>query len=141
MPHTIIAPHPLDDLIARLEDATEPNWSLSIEVAVAVGWTEREVSDTEEIAWLDPEGRRRGLPHFTESIDDALTTLPEWASAEMTRSAAGPPPFFTRCILHNWHRMPKAFDADNEWRSEGSRPLSLNIVTAALKARRAMETR
>lgn len=78
----------------------------------------------------------RNLPHYLTSLEAALRLIPEWASFELQQSAAGHPTF-TRCRLHDWRRSPRAFDPDNEWKSEGSRPLQVNVCLAALRAHQA----
>lgn len=108
----------LQELIARLEAATEGSPELDRAI-------ERAIHDSGPYPLT--------TPGYTRSIDAALTLLPEWASFELTRSAAGPPTF-TRCRLWNWHRGPLMIDRDNEWKAEGNRPLPINICIAALKA-------
>lgn len=79
------------------------------------------------------------LPAFTGSIDAAMTLVPEWASIELTISAARDvnDRAFTRCRLWDWRRSPVGFDAGNEWLSEGRRLVELNVCIAATKAREA----
>ena len=65
------------DLISRLSAATGPSRELDGEIALANGWTQerdRFVGD----CWKSPRGRyQSGPPRFTESIDAALTLVPE----------------------------------------------------------------
>lgn len=72
----------MDDLIARLEAATEGSRELSDEVLVALGWTH----DTATHTSCAPDGTRYGYdtpysrpPHPTRSADDALgLPMGEW---------------------------------------------------------------
>lgn len=144
------------DLIARLEAVTEGNQLLDVEIARALGWkcwaeeadigssawlaadSASRMGDWHGLNWGDAAGTARGDCHnwpFTTSNDAALTLLPEWASFELTRSAAGEPTF-TRCRLWDWRRCATGVDPGNEWKSEGNRPLPINICIAALKTRR-----
>jgi hypothetical protein len=86
----------------------------------------------------DEHQREMICPLFTASIDAASRLIPENFSFELSRSDAPAPSGdlkFTRCRLWDWRRGPLAIDPDNEWKSEGNRPLPLNICAAALRAR------
>lgn len=117
------------ELIARLEAATSParplDHSICDEVFGKQSWSSPSVEWCRLYRWMP-----------TASIDAALSLLPEWASYELTRSAAGEPTF-TRCRLWDWRRGPLMSDPNNEWKSEGNRPLPINIIIAALKTRAA----
>ena len=110
----------LHDLIERLEKATGPDHELNCDIAEVIGRT-------------SPASRDNYVLNPTGSTDAALTLLPKWASYELTRSAAGEPTF-TRCRIWDWRRGPLMSDPTNEWKSEGNRPLPINISIAALKA-------
>lgn len=132
------------DLIERLLSAPEPSRGLDIRIALAIDWRPggeiwngRTLREAFEQFPTDIRGILQcwPVPQYTGSVDAALTLLPDWASYELTRSAAGEPAF-TRCRLWDWRRSPLALDPHNEWKSEdGNRPLPINICIAALKAR------
>ena len=75
---------------------------------------------------------RTKLP-WSQSLDAALTLVPEHHSYELTQSAVEPPRF-ARARLWDWRRSPTGFDPGNEWKSEGNRPLTIAVCSAALKA-------
>lgn len=149
----------LDTVLARLEAATEPSrgldaliWLWAILPRDGVGLDGDSLAPGYHFAYHlhtdgtvdilannggDPPslvGMRRESPLFTASIDQAATLLPEWMSYELTGSAAGPPTF-TRARLWDWRRGPLMSDPGNEWKSEGNRPLPINLCIAALNAR------
>lgn len=119
------------ELVGRLEKATGPDRKIDVDIDLAINqWAsarEHIDPDTKELLPLP------SVPHYTGSIDAARTLLPQWASFELTQSAAGPPPF-TRARLWDWRRSPLMSDPGNEWKSEGNRHLATNICIAALKA-------
>jgi hypothetical protein len=106
------------ELIARLDAATEG--SAELDQAISICLT----------------GQGESYRPCTRNIDSALTLLPGWASFELTRSAAGSPTF-TRCRLWDWRRSPLMSDPGNEWKSEGNRPLPINICIASFLIRAA----
>ncbi len=112
---------PFNELIARLEAASEGSTELDRAIRDAVR--------------LPRDDGSEAFP-YTSVMDAALELLPRWASYELTRSAAGPPTF-TRCRLWDWRCGPLMSDPGNEWKSEGNRPLPINICIAALMARQA----
>jgi len=68
----------LMDLADRCEKADGADWNLSADIARAMGWAES------EHAWhsLDWRSRQSGPPHYTHSLDAALSLVPEgWAWA------------------------------------------------------------
>lgn len=129
----------LSDLIARLEKATGPDRELDGKILMAsnadVVATYRGMPDyATEIthSHSSTSVRTIDVPFFTSSIDAAMTLLLPWMSVELTQSAAGP---FTRARVWDWRRSPTMADPGNEWKSEGDRPLPINIAATALKAR------
>lgn len=122
---------PLAELIARLEATTEASWSLSVEIAMAVGWTERDVSDSDEVAWFDPQGKRRGVPHFSGSLDAALTLVPEGFDYGFSYSK--------KDGLETWVQRPFRDGACHQgYAPDGindDRTRALALTIAALKAR------
>lgn len=130
------------DLISRLERATCHDPSLDRAIADVVF----------DIEWKPYRQRARKLwgfkrgtddtifygedsvPHYTHSLEAALSLLPEHISYELTQSAV-PPPRLSRCRLWDWRRGPLMSDPDNEWKAEGNQPLAVNVCIAALKAR------
>lgn len=125
-------------LIERLEQATEGSRELDGDIAETLELQKNKAPRMHGIgggaAFALSAGHCWIAPRYTTSIDAALTLLPEWASCELTRSAAGPPTF-TRAVLWDWRRSPTGFDPGNEWRAEGNRSLPMNICIAALRAR------
>ena len=65
----------LSALLVDLEAATGPSRELDAKIARAVGWR-WDWGGVLGWEWVAPEGRMRGLPHFTESIDCAMTLVP-----------------------------------------------------------------
>ena len=77
----------LSALLAKLEAATGPSRELDAAIALAVGWRERDGMLGWE--WVAPEGRMRGLPHFTKSLDAAMTLVPpDWYAIISSRGRA-----------------------------------------------------
>lgn len=72
------------ELIERLEKATEGSHQLDAEVAKAIGWEKRYISQEDAIGdWHAPGGAIKPLPRFTTSLDAALTLVPEGWSPSM----------------------------------------------------------
>lgn len=66
----------MDDLIARLEAATEGSFPLDLEVLCACGWTLAR-QDFGGECMQDPEGMLQlATPSPTRSVDDALALVP-----------------------------------------------------------------
>ena len=135
------------ELIERLERATGPDRELDAHVHVMLGPSgfEAEWQYTtfkESIASWVLRGEivtacsNYEIPAYTGSIDASLTLVPEHFSCELTRvsdaPASDPGLKFTRCRLWDMRRSPKAIDPDNEWKSEGNRPLPLNVLGSKL---------
>ncbi len=69
----------MDDLIARLEAASEGSEDLNEAVALATGWEQR-WHEMGPVLWHEPGMAaclEQSLPTFTISLDAALTLLPE----------------------------------------------------------------
>lgn len=65
-----------DELISKLEAATEGARWLDEEVAVAVGWTRKDVKH--DFKWKAPDDQLYILPpRYTTSLDAALTLVPD----------------------------------------------------------------
>lgn len=136
-------------LAERCEKATEPTRDLDREILFLVMPKERThvfdgvkhvstMTGRDGEFWFNPLADRTDCPHYTGSIDDAMTLIPKDFSVETCHSAApasSPDLEFTRCRLWDWRRGPLAIDPNNEWKAEGNRPLPLNICAAALRAR------
>ncbi len=139
------AQHPLTSLIERLEKASGPDRELDQAIVGALypqaafqldpGYDDPIVYHAEPLVEWEAY-----LPAFTGSIDAALTLVPENISYELVQSSVAPPAL-SRCRLWDWRRSPKAADPENEWLSGGNRPLALNIIIAALRARAALTPR
>ena len=125
----------LSDLIERVEKAERPTYALFQECYVAVFG---EPQFEPPYGGYDAYRKFRTLLEAGAWTDAAMMLVPEHCSSELTSSAApasSPTLKFTRCRLWDWGRGPVA-DHTNEWKSEGNRPLPLNIVAAAFKARK-----
>jgi hypothetical protein len=67
----------LQALIEKLEAATEGSRELDAEIALACGWRFNK-GTVYSYHWLDPQGAHNAVPSpFTESLDAALTLVPE----------------------------------------------------------------
>lgn len=69
----------MEDLIKRLEEATEGSRELDAEIALLVGYTHERQSRERRPWWRDPQGRRIGFdswsdrpPPFSTSLDAKL---------------------------------------------------------------------
>lgn len=68
----------MTDLISRLEALTAPSRELDEEIALANGWTRIPHSSGHVSGWCCPDGQIcANAPHFTSSIDAALTLVPK----------------------------------------------------------------
>lgn len=121
------------ELIERLEKATGPDRELDAIIMRAIypELGDTMVTDTGWCVGGDHDAPSKSRP-YTASVDAALTLVPDGHSYELTKSAASN---FSRAELWNWRRSPPASDHGNEWKSEGNRPLAINIIIAALRAR------
>ena len=72
----------MTDLLSRLSAATGPSRELDAEIALANGWTH---NIYDRPTFKDPSGQPHALPpRYTESIDAALTLMPEGCTWEIT---------------------------------------------------------
>jgi len=116
----------VDTLIKKLEAATEGSRELDAEVAVAAG-LDKDTMCSMYLDWvrLNNANMINGHPgpHYTTSIDAALTLVPEGVAHWMIRS---PKP---------WAKIWLHYDnTDNETYGDGATP-ALALCIAALKAR------
>jgi hypothetical protein len=106
----------MKDLIERLEKATGPSYELSQDIGRALGLRQRyEHPGSENLSW----------PHYTYSLDAALTLVPEghdWIVASVNGQVGGTP--YACCGSETAHY--------------GETPV-LSLCIAALKARAAVE--
>ena len=69
------------DLLERLYAATEGSRELSDEVLLALGWRRKEGPYSQPAMWwkppFEPSTWRERRPNCTESVDDALSLVPE----------------------------------------------------------------
>ena len=118
----------LSALLAKLEAATGPSREYDAEIARAVGWHLRD--GMYGLEWIAPEGRMRGLPHFTESLDCAMTLVPEgcyWhVAAGKTRDSE---PLYGAMI------QEAAFDGAELGAAENDVGPALALVIASIRAR------
>ncbi len=121
----------MKDLIARLENATGPDRKIDGDIAVLLGrhplTYRRGKPDWQQHCWFG-HGPTWECAEYTNSIDAALTLVPEHYSYELVQSAVVPPRL-ARAQLWDWRRSTTA------WKSEGNRPLAICICIAALRAR------
>lgn len=114
------------DLIAKLESASEGSRALSEEVAVALGWKRAALL----AGWKapnDPFGRVQNAPGFTESIDAAISAIPDgWLRTSGNADLPAVGRF--RCRLKNEN-------PDYEILTVYAATEPLAIVAAALRAR------
>lgn len=68
----------MTDLLSRLSAATGPSRELDAEIALASGWHQIKTR------WENPYGQFAELPRYTESIDAAITLIPEDLSWELS---------------------------------------------------------
>lgn len=83
----------MSDLIAKLRAATGPDRALDVEIVFAlypdIGAYQPHCAGEEPIFWHDPYRKKR-CPHFTASIDAALTLVPAgWSWKAGNRSHRG----------------------------------------------------
>ena len=65
-----------DSLLSRLQALTEPSREIDAEIALANGWTYIKCGDLR--LWSNSDGPG-AMPHYTGSIDAALTLVPRGA--------------------------------------------------------------
>jgi len=74
----------LEDIIARLEAAVGPDRESDNHIALALGWTFTKMKGDAHPYWRKPGTvyyfERHTVPHYTASIDAALTLVPEGGS-------------------------------------------------------------
>lgn len=75
----------LKPLIELLKQATLPDDELDKLIALAWKWRHQEAQFIGH-EWINPAGRVTGLPHFTGSIDAAITLLPDGFHWELKTS-------------------------------------------------------
>lgn len=128
----------------RVEQLTGPCRETADEVLLACGWQIEDWGEgpARSRGWINPAADGEDYldgdhPNPTASLDAAMTLRLDWMSVEMIESA--PEPQFTRCRVWDWRRSPTMSDPGNEWKAEGNRPLPLNICSAILRARAALE--
>lgn len=67
-----------DDLIARLEAATQSSQALDCEIALACGWRRHDPKNSSPYTWINLRGAYEfGPPPFSASLDAAVTLVPE----------------------------------------------------------------
>ena len=124
----------LQSLISALKAATEGTRGLDYHIHEAIGW-----QDNDECGWSKPATGERtadtGWPHYTTSLDAALTLVPEgwgWAAAELDK---GEPSAVVTNFLPQL--KPGTLDANPDridFRSKAATH-ALALCIAALKAR------
>ena len=124
----------MSDLIARLEAATEGSRELDYKIALTQGWTLQKMKGDRKPYWREPGETQYymrstyGPPHYTTSLDDAMTLVPEGCDVDLqTRKRY--------CSIYRWddsrgYGVPLGSTCDAET------PV-LALCIAALKAREA----
>ncbi len=119
----------MDEIINRLEAATEGSQELDCEIGMALGWTvERPYEHVER--WANPDGSvlYRSFPwSYTTSLDAALTLIPARTEHTKERSYQIDAIGFERCYAAAYR--------DGDWFHGISRTPALALVIAALRAR------
>ena len=138
----------MSNLIPRLERATGPDRELDGDIALANGWRHEEAEYGKGISgqplikhtWTSPSGEEfwekttifdrankypEELPHYTASLDAALTLVPEGCQWTIEADTA-------------WLRWPegdKIREAQGAFNRSGGKKTALALCIAALKAR------
>ena len=69
-----------ESLVAKLEQAKEGDHELNVAIGAMLGWQPPKRDDgvaQRWALWLAPDGKAKQLPWFSESLDAALTLVPE----------------------------------------------------------------
>lgn len=117
----------LSDLLGKLEEASEGSRELDAEIAMAVGWW-RDCSGLPPV-WFTPDGERairNEPPHFSDSLDAALTLVPELCEVHLN-------------IYGGPARATAYFDG-GEYVESDDKPAAMALVIVALKARQALSS-
>lgn len=119
----------MEDLIKRLEAATGPSRELDAEIVrLVAGW--KRIDSPGGADWIDPRGYEqcdRDVPHYTASIDAALTLVPEHWSATISTHPNNIGTFAR--VYNDGMKTEPAFNV------HGNRPPAIALCIAALKAR------
>lgn len=67
----------MDDLIKRLEEAEDGSRELSESIALELNWILMEDWILREAYWINANGEEEKLPHYTTSLDAAVTLFPD----------------------------------------------------------------
>ena len=125
------------DLIARLEAAPKGSRELDAEIAAKIGCTKApQIMPYRPLRVLHPSGRTIDLPHYTTSIDAALTLVPEgWAINVLGQTDKGLWVATLRHIETSKRKMGATDNYGNLPLTSWSRPTpALALCIAALKA-------
>jgi hypothetical protein len=133
----------LTNLIARVEAATGPDRGLDADILCAVRpewkWDRSTQQPTGWVSMASGSGISCPAPHFTASVDDALTLIPPGWDVRHTDSNGG-----QWCLTlgrgddnHPSYREVNSWPGDTERAIFNRRPLPLAICIAAMKARTA----
>jgi hypothetical protein len=123
----------MKDLIERLEKATGPDRDLDDRIAIASGYKVACVGNAAatDIGFIYPDGSRHwGAPRFTESLDAALTLVPEGMAWTLGQN-----------VHHRyWQATVNNLDEDGRPQAvgysglQGNRTAPIALCIAALKA-------
>lgn len=120
----------MNDLIARLEKATGADRELDEKIALLAGW---KTAANGEV-WVSPTAfPARELPHFTSSIDVALTLVPEGVGLKLERYWLSSGEAWSAVLSTGGIPSNPA----RQFVSEDAKTPAIALCIAALKARRA----
>lgn len=129
----------VEDVIIRLEAASEGSRALDDDIAIAIGWERIPFGDA-GLVWRAPDREIRAVSlRYTESIDAALALVPEGWVFPMNNGihqAIDEGQWYWGCALaqlgiagHGWVSV--------DWRTTKPPTPALAVCIAALKARQA----
>jgi hypothetical protein len=135
----------LSELIERVENASGPDRLIDGDIALAVGWEGESRYTSQKWSNTFPGCREHWrydrepfdnwkVPRYTESIDAALTLLPDGYAIDRLSIWKGSP---SRCIVLGTHLKRGEYwhiHSDGMWEAEAATP-ALALVAACLKAR------
>lgn len=135
-----------DELIARLESLDGPDREVDAEIAKKIGWKLKKSILMSNVYWLDQENAPRPeVPHFTGSLDVAgmlvpdgwLTTLHIHENRSVKRAVCHAE------LTHDADMTGRDLNIDAPYDVEAINApnAAIALCTAALKARKAMETK
>jgi hypothetical protein len=120
-----------DSLLSRLQALTEPSREIDEEIAAAFGWV---CIDEVECLWLGPAGERQQVPHYTASIDAALTLLGNDYAIDDTMIWPGQPARITIVGVRFWKGEYWHEAKDGRWEAQGA-TAAIALLIAIMKTK------